>query len=65
MPIYEFKCKKCGLDFEKIFFSSDKEEAVPCPECKSKKTRKLMSTFAGGKSGSGCGSCAATSCPPS
>jgi len=63
MPIYEFKCAKCGQEFEKIFFSSDKEEAVPCPECKSKKTRKMLSAFAGGKSG--CGSCASTSCAPS
>jgi putative FmdB family regulatory protein len=63
MPIYEFKCTKCGQEFEKIFFSSDKVEAVPCPECKSKKTRKMMSASAGGKSG--CGSCAATSCGPS
>lgn len=63
MPIYEFKCTKCGQEFEKIFFSSDKEEAVPCPACKSKQTRKMMSAFAGGKSG--CGSCASTSCAPS
>ncbi len=63
MPIYEFKCTKCGTEFEKICFGADKEKAVPCPACQSKKTRKLMSAFAGGKSG--CGSCAATSCSPS
>ena len=63
MPIYEFKCSKCGEEFEKIFFASDNDEAVPCPSCKSKKTRKLMSSFTGGKAG--CGSCAATSCAPS
>ncbi len=63
MPIYEFKCKKCGEEFEQILFASDREEAVACPVCKSKQTRKLMSAFAGGKSG--CGSCSATSCAPS
>ncbi|HOH73835.1 MAG TPA: zinc ribbon domain-containing protein [Syntrophales bacterium] len=60
MPIYEFKCKKCGEEFEQILFTSDREEAVACPSCKSKQIRKLMSAFAGGKSG--CGSCSATSC---
>jgi len=63
MPIYEFKCKKCGEEFEQILFASDREEAVACPACKSKQTRKLMSTFAGGKSG--CGSCTSASCAPS
>ncbi|OIP88028.1 MAG: hypothetical protein AUK24_08665 [Syntrophaceae bacterium CG2_30_49_12] len=65
MPIYEFKCKKCGNVFDVLFRSSQEKLAVSCPVCKSKKTDKLMSVF-GGKIGntssSSCSSCASTSC---
>jgi len=65
MPIYEFECSKCKDVFEVLFRSSDKMIAS-CPECKSKKTKRLMSVF-GGKigttsAGGGCSTCAATSC---
>ena len=42
MPIYEYKCDQCDHCFEKLMLSED-EKHVACPECKSKKTRKLMS----------------------
>jgi putative FmdB family regulatory protein len=60
MPIYEFQCKKCKNEFEVLFRSNDEKLTVLCPACKSKKTQRLMSAFAGGKSG--CNSCATTSC---
>lgn len=60
MPIYEFECRKCKNEFEVLFRSSEEKMTVHCPACKSRKTRKMMSAFSGGKSG--CGSCAATSC---
>jgi putative FmdB family regulatory protein len=42
MPIYEFSCAKCGHRFEMMQRMS--EEAIPpCPECRSKRTKKLMS----------------------
>jgi putative FmdB family regulatory protein len=68
MPIYEFACGKCKHTFEVLCRMSD--TATPaCPQCTSKKTRKLMSVF-GGKvgntsAGGGCGTCSATSCGPS
>ena len=69
MPIYEYKCRKCGKTFDVLFRSRDEKVAVACPECKSTRTRKLMSTFAGkigntSTGGASCGSCAATSCSP-
>ncbi|MCX5840421.1 MAG: zinc ribbon domain-containing protein [Deltaproteobacteria bacterium] len=63
MPIYEFRCKKCKNEFEVLFRSNDEKQPVVCPACKSKKTERLMSAFAGGKSG--CSSCATTSCSTS
>ena len=65
MPIYEYSCDKCHVEFETLVMGSDKPE---CPDCGSKKLTKLMSGFAhksDGKfvsEGSGCTGCSATSC---
>ena len=74
MPIYEFKCEKCGNEFEEIVFGND---CPPCPECESEKTGKLMSccrfkSGGGGDSlgqassassgGSSCAGCSGGSC---
>ena len=42
MPLYEYKCDKCGHSFEKLVFQGDKE--VRCPQCHSE-VHKLMSPF--------------------
>lgn len=42
MPIYEYKCEKCGSCFEKLVFGSDKEP-VFCPECKAKDVQRQLS----------------------
>ncbi len=44
MPIYEFKCKKCGNVFEYLQFKSDDINA-PCPACGDNNGEKLLSTF--------------------
>src|SRR4030042_5875354 len=69
MPIYEFDCKHCKNEFEKLVFNSSKK--ITCPKCKSKKVYRKLSTFAfssGGKfkstARSSCGGCAATRCSP-
>lgn len=41
MPIYEYKCEKCGKEFEELVFGSDEE--VECTACGSTKTSRLMS----------------------
>ncbi|WP_031480867.1 FmdB family zinc ribbon protein [Maridesulfovibrio frigidus] len=41
MPIYEYKCADCGIEFEELVFKRD--ECPPCPECKSESTGKLIS----------------------
>lgn len=56
MPIYEFRCGKCGYVFEEFVFSSKTEfYDIACPTCGEKKSEKLMSAFssAGGSSNSG------------
>ena len=52
MPIYEFKCNKCGNSFEQLIFSSDEEEKLACPLCGESDTCKLMSSFSSGSSSS-------------
>ncbi len=71
MPIFEYQCKGCGLEFEKLVFG---QETPACPDCDSTKVCKLMSTCgfvskgAGGETvgtsaaSSACGGCTAGSC---
>jgi len=64
MPIYEYQCKDCGSQFEKLMgFSDPKADSPECPDCQSENTRKRLSTVAafsrsGGSStrSSSCGS---------
>ena len=55
MPIFEFRCKKCGALFEYMQFKSDDTDA-PCPECGDNHAEKLLSTFSSiSSSGQGSG----------
>jgi putative FmdB family regulatory protein len=68
MPIFEYKCRSCKNEFEKLVFSGDE---VVCPKCNGP-VDKLMSccsfkSAAGdfktsGTGKSGCSGCTATSC---
>jgi len=42
MPIFEYTCRQCGKEFERVVFSGD-EKAVSCPQCNSQDTKKNMS----------------------
>ncbi|RPJ04581.1 MAG: zinc ribbon domain-containing protein [Deltaproteobacteria bacterium] len=67
MPIYEYHCKQCNHEFEKLVFNSS--EKIACPKCESSKVSRMMSAFAfsvGGNfkstAASSCGSCSSSSC---
>ncbi len=70
MPIYEYHCKACNADFEKLVFGQNPE--VACEKCGSTKTEKRLSRFGMGKSSgssssdssgsSSCGGCSSSSC---
>lgn len=42
MPLFEYRCEKCGHAFEKLIYHE--EEEISCPECHGQ-VRKLMSAF--------------------
>lgn len=42
MPIYEFECEECGAGFEELVAAGG--DAIACPECRSARTRRLLST---------------------
>jgi len=44
MPIYEYKCRECGREYEELVSSAD--QLPPCPQCGSVKVDKLMSACA-------------------
>jgi putative FmdB family regulatory protein len=44
VPIYEFECEECGCRFEELVAAG--VDAVPCAECGSGRTRRLISGFA-------------------
>jgi putative FmdB family regulatory protein len=56
MPIYEFRCLKCGHIFENLVVSSIDDEKLSCPECREfsfervvSRTNYVMGSGAGGQ----------------
>ena len=45
MPLYEFSCEKCGLEFEELKSLKEKSDVTPCPSCRGVSNRQ-MSSFA-------------------
>ncbi len=55
MPVYEYKCKKCGEKFElrRGFFQI--RGLIKCPKCGSEDAERIFSTFNTDRSsGGGC-----------
>lgn len=61
MPVYEYRCRGCGADFEK--YVAGTAVAVACPACESGDVMRKLSVFglktsgefAGAPPGAGCG----------
>ena len=63
MPIYEYKCEKCGTKHDFFHKSTQASEEVACPNCKSLENKKLFSSFSASMGGSSSySSCADRSC---
>ncbi len=46
MPIYEYRCEKCGSKFEVFVRSSDSEEELRCEHCGHTGVKRVFSAFA-------------------
>jgi putative FmdB family regulatory protein len=60
MPIHDYKCRKCGKEFEKLVKSS--EEEVVCEKCGSDDIEKQLSVFSASVSSSAKKSCSVSEC---
>jgi len=45
MPVFIYKCKKCGKQFEVLVGMTEKKDTLKCPSCGSEKVEKALSTF--------------------
>ncbi|MGD0918447.1 MAG: zinc ribbon domain-containing protein [Thermodesulfobacteriota bacterium] len=58
MPIYEYRCRKCGKLFERYQNLNEGGDSLTCPHCGEKKPEKVLSCFSssrGSESSSSCG----------
>ena len=46
MPIFEFECLECGVEFEKLLWKAVPVSEVACPICGSRSVDEKVSTFA-------------------
>jgi putative FmdB family regulatory protein len=63
MPLYEFRCEKCGREFEELIRSAEQEAALRCPACDAARLVRKPSVFAAHAASAplpragGCGRC--------
>ena len=50
MPIYCYKCKKCGAEIELLEGVTQEKIEKICPECGSREFKRVFSSFGVGKS---------------
>ena len=43
MPIYEFKCLKCGGFVEFLFTNKEEQAEIKCPKCSSPELERILS----------------------
>ncbi|MBW1921660.1 MAG: hypothetical protein DRH11_11710 [Deltaproteobacteria bacterium] len=43
MPIYEYQCRSCDLQFQWLLLKREEEKQVACPQCGGKRVKRLIS----------------------
>ena len=46
MPIYEYRCTRCGQEFSSLILKSSDEDEMRCKTCGAKDLSRLLSRFA-------------------
>jgi len=46
MPMYEYRCRKCGESFEELVRNAEDEAALVCPACGAKQPERCLSACA-------------------
>jgi putative FmdB family regulatory protein len=46
MPIYEYSCVSCKLQYQRLIIRKTEEEELVCPHCGSKEKKRLVSRVA-------------------
>ncbi|MSQ30659.1 MAG: zinc ribbon domain-containing protein [Dehalococcoidia bacterium] len=49
MPIYEYRCRKCGAEFELKRPVAEFDAPARCPTCRSRATTRKLSAFTVGR----------------
>ena len=63
MPLYEYRCRKCG-HLTEVLEKADARRSHTCDKCGSRRMEKLVSTFGVGASTRSSGSsCPTGTCP--
>lgn len=64
MPMFEFECAECRVEFEELVPNTAAVRDVKCPSCGSAETKKRVSTFASrmGQSAKAAPPCATGAC---
>jgi putative FmdB family regulatory protein len=45
MPVYEYVCKQCNQEFEKVLTLTEHEKTVTCPYCGSREVAQAPAAF--------------------
>ncbi len=55
MPLYLYRCRRCGHNFELLRRIGDADSHLECPECGTKEPQKVITPFYGNGAGGGKG----------
>jgi putative FmdB family regulatory protein len=48
MPIFEYRCQKCGAEFDELDSIDNRDKPHKCPVCNSMKSERQLSVFSAG-----------------
>jgi len=55
VPIFEYKCQKCGAEFDELDSVDNRDKPHKCPKCGSRKSERQLSVFCASSDGGGGG----------